>query len=326
LLSGARNTQLLYIAAKLGLADLLADSPQSSADVARTIGVHPQALHRVMRGLVTIGILAEGEDGRFSLAPLGTQLRQGDPDSLHGWAIVWGELHYGSWGDLLHTVRTGEPAFDHAFGVTYWDYLAQHPELGDHFKRAMSHGTQRVAAAVLEAYDFCRARTIVDVGGGHGAMIAAILKAVPAATGVLYDSASGLAGSQEQLQAAGVAERCELVAGDFFQEVPSGGDVYILAHTLHDWDDERSRAILQQCRRAMREWSKLLVIERLLPERAEQAPHDIYLDLQMLVTVCGRERTKAEYQLLLSSAGFAPVGIISTPCEVSILEAAPTPA
>jgi len=323
LLSGARTTQLVYVTAKLGLADVLATGPQYSAEVAETIGAHPQILHRVMRGLVTIGLLAENDDGRFSLTPLGTSLRSDIPNSLYRWAIIWGEMLYRAWEGLLYTVRTGEPAFDHVFGMSQWDYLAQHAELGEYFHHEMARGTERAAAAVLAAYDFSSLNTIVDVGGGQGAMLAAILKAMPHMTGILYDTASVMPGARQLLTAARVAERCKLIAGDFFTEVPSDADAYIFTRIIHDWDDERSRTILMNCRRAMSEQGKLLVVEALMSERVELALHAINLDLQMLIWQRGRERTAKEYRSLLASAGFDLVAVIPTQSEMSVLEAVP---
>ena len=331
LLLGYRNTQLLYVAAKLGLSDLVADTPKRSADLAPALGVHPQALHRVMRGLALLGVLAEHDDGRFSLGPLGRHLLAGAPDgtagapgSLRTEALIHGEEFYRTWGSLLSSVETGAPASRHLYGTSTWEHRAAHPELNEHFNRFMAAMTGQVAAAVLAAYDFSPYRTLVDVGGGHGALLAPILRAHPHLEGVLFDQPHVLAGARAYLEAAGVAARCRLVAGDFFAAVPPGADAYLLKWIIHDWDDDRAVAILRTCRAAIGGGAgKVLLVERLLPARAAQAPGTIYGDLTMLVVEGGRERTEAEYRALLAAAGLALVRVVPTGSDFSVLEAVP---
>ena len=328
LLLGFRGTQLLYVAAKLGLADLMADGPKRSDELARAAGADPQALHRVLRGLVSIGVFTEIEEGRFVIAPLGERLRTDVPGSFRGRAIFTGELNCRAWGSLLQSVRTGETAFHHAFGMELFDYCAAHPEAGEVFNRGMGSITASGVPAIVAAYDFSTSHTLVDVGGSHGVLLAAILQAHPVLRGVLFDLAPVLAGAGPQLQAAGVADRCALVAGDFFETVPEGGDVYLLKSIIHDWDDERSVALLKNCRRAVARGGKLLLIEQVLPGRAEHAPrnalaHANLADVNMLVMTGGRERTAAEYRSLLATADFELRRILPTSDVWSLVEAVP---
>jgi hypothetical protein len=301
-LRAPREHQLLYVAAALGLADLLAAGPRSSADLARAAGAHPQALRRALRGMVAMGLLTERDDGRFGLAPPGACLRREAPGSLRGEALLAGEC-FAAWGALLHTVRTGETAFERARGVAFFAHFAGDPELARHLHRDMARQTGPIAAAVAAAYDFSAVRTLVDVGGGHGALLAAVLRRYPAVRGVLFDTPGVAAGARGALAAAGGGARCAVVGGDFFAGVPAGGDVYALQAVLHDWDDARARRILAGCRAALPHRGVLLVVERLLPARVADAPGLIEADLNMLVLTGGRERTAAEYAGLLQTAG-----------------------
>jgi hypothetical protein len=242
---------------------------------------------------------------------------------MHGWAIISGELHYQSWGGVLHSVRTGRPALEEAVGMSLWEYVDKHPELREHLNRELARRTESIAAAVLGAYDFSLLRSVVDVGGGGGAMVAAILRATPEMTGILFDTPRGADGARELLARAGVDDRCEIVHGDFFVCVPQRADAYILKDVLHDWDDDRAEAILASCRRAMLPHAKLLIVEMIMPERTREAPLAVQLDLQMLVVTGGRERTAADYDELLSGAGFGQVRVIPTASEATIVEAVP---
>ncbi len=320
LFNGCRSTQLIYVAAKLQIPDLLAEGPKSSEELAREVRVNAQILHRVLRGLVILRVVVERDGGWFSLGPLGEYLRSGLRDSMRGLAILSGEVKYPLWSALLHTVRTGEPAFGHVFGSRLFDYYAAHPELSEHFDQTMVTGTRRYAAAIVDAFDLASSNVIVDVGGGHGALLAAILKAHPHLRGILFDSAHVVRGAQPLLESEGVADRCELIAGDFFEAVPSGGDTYILKWILHDWDDERAESILRNCRRAMGAQGKLLVLERLLPDRAEEGPEVISADLTMMMELMSRERTEGEYRSLLTASGFRLTRIIPTRSILSVIE------
>jgi hypothetical protein len=323
LVAGFRHAQLLGVAARLRLADLLAEGPRASGELAPLAQADPQALHRLLRGLVAIGLLTETADRRFALTPLGARLRTDAPRSLHGWADFTGDLVYRGWSALLHSVRTGETAFRHVFGSDAFDYFAAHPDADDLFNRGMASITANLMPAILDAYDFSASQTVVDVAGGDGSLLAALLGAYPSLRGVLFDLPHVLPRDGGPLQAAGVTDRCTLAAGDFFAGVPEGGDTYLLKSILHDWDDERSLAILKNCRRAMIVDSRLLLIEQVLPERVEEDPRIALSDLNMLVMTGGRERTAAEFGSLLAASGFALKRIVPPPTLVSLIEAAP---
>jgi len=234
--------------------------------------------------------------------------------------VELGEEHYPAWGDLMHSVRTGEIAFDHHFGMPVWEFFERHPENAATFNDAMTGMTNAVTGAVMESYDFSAFRKVVDVGGGHGSLLASVLSANPRAIGVLFDAPSVIAGARE-LEGAGVADRCEKVAGDFFQSVPQGGDAYLLKWILHDWDDERSVAILTNCRRAMAEDGKVLLIEAVLPPGND--PHfGKLIDLNMLVMTGGRERTEEGYRRMLEASGLRLTRVVPTPSPMSVVEAA----
>jgi hypothetical protein len=314
LVTGYQVTQAIHVAAKLGLADLLADGPRSSDDLAAATGTHPEALYRLLRALAGVGVFREEEERRFGLTELGAGLRADAPDSLAGWAAFVGEpYHRQAWGALEHSVRTGANAFRHVHGTDSWSFREHHPDLSAGFDRAMADLARQVAGAVLAAYDFGRFGTIVDVGGGTGAFLAAILARHPATRGVLFDQPHVVAGAPPVLAAAGVADRCAVVAGSFFETVPAGGDACLLKAILHDWEDEQCVEILRVCRRAMAEGAALLVVERELgPPNA--APDGKFSDLNMLVGPGGRERTPGEYAALFAAAGFRFVG--STPSDV----------
>ena len=320
LLNGYRNTALLYVAAKLGLADLLANGPRSSAELARSLGAHAPSLHRILRGLVTLGVCSEEHDGRFGLTPLGTLLQAEKPGSPRGLAILCGEEYAGAYGGLLHSAMTGQTAFNHVFGMSQWEHREQHPELDEYFNAGLRQGTARGTGAILAAYDFSSFRTVADVGGGHGALLAAILKAHPSVTGILFDQPHVVAGARPYLEAAGVAARCQVVGGSFFDRMPDGADAHILKSVIHDWDDEQGLAILRNCHRALKEQGTLLVVERLMPARVEDDPAAILADLHMLALTGGRERSEAEYRALLAAAGFTLTRVIPTRSRVSIIE------
>lgn len=322
LIGGYRITQMIHVAAELGLADLVAGGAKNSAELAARTGMHAPSLYRVLRALSSLGIFSEDEQGRFGLTPLAEPLLSDAPDSLRGLAIFSGDQQvWQPWGEMLHSVQTGETAFGHVFGMDSWEYREQHPDSNAIFNAAMTSLSGRDIPVILAAYDFSSIQTLVDVAGGHGKLIAGILQAHPAMRGMLFDMPHVLAGAAPVLEAAGVADRCQLVSGDFFESVPGGGDAYLLRRILHDWDDERSTAILERCHRAMPEHGKLLVLEGVIqpPNRPDPAK---LLDLQMLVGAGGCERTEAEWQTLLAGAGFALTKVYRASAETSIIEGA----
>ena len=322
MMTGYWVSQALYVAAKLGVADLLTEGPRPVEDLAAVTQTDAPSLRRVLRALASVGVFTEATPGMFALTPLAALLRTGASDSMRALAIMYAEEQYRTWGDILYSVQTGKTAFEQQFGTSYFQYLAQHPEADRVFNEAMTGWTTQLVGAVMDAYDFSPFQTIVDVGGSYGTLLAAILRSNPAAQGILFDQPHVVTAAEEQLIAAGVAERCTTVGGDFFIEVPAGGDAYVLAQILHDWDDERSVAILRQCRRAISTHGKLLVIELVLPP-GEEPFFGKWLDLHMLVLLGARERTAAEYEVLLRATGFALARVVPTAAGPSIVEAVP---
>jgi O-methyltransferase domain/Dimerisation domain len=320
LATGYRLSQMLHVAAKLGIADLLAGGPQGCDELARQSGAHAPSLRRAMRALAGAGVFHEQADGRFAITPLAEPLRSDVPGSVRGYAIMQGESWiWDTWGRALHSIRTGEPAFKHVHGADIFTYLERDPEAAAIFNAGMTGRAASADVAVARAYDFSGARTIVDVGGGHGLLLLAILEAYPDARGVLLEVPSVAAGARERITAAGLAGRCEVVGGDFFASVPPAGDFYLLANVIHDWDDERAVAILRSCHRAMANGGRVLIIEAVLPTGNEPHPGKVG-DLQMLVITGGRERTEAEYRALLTTSGFRPTQVIPTASVVSAVE------
>jgi ubiquinone/menaquinone biosynthesis C-methylase UbiE len=319
-LSGFWSARAVYIAAKLGLADLLQEGPKTAAELALLTGTHAPSLYRVLRALASIGWLEEGAGGRFGPTALTSGLQTGVPGSLRFLAMTeLGEEHYPAWGDLLFSVRTGELAFDRVFGTANWEFWAKHPENAQIFNQAMSEVTAVLEPAVLEALDLSGFNKIVDVGGGKGTLMASILRAYPNAHGVVLDLPHVIELGRQHIHDQGLSARCELLAGDFFESLPGGGDAYILKWVIHDWDDARSIAILKNCHRAMSPNGKLFVIEAVIPSGNEPFFHK-FMDLNMLVMTGGRERTAAEYRALFEAAGFDLNRIIASPTEISVLE------
>jgi hypothetical protein len=321
LMSGFRVTQLLALAANLGIADLLADGPQTAEELARATATQPDALYRALRTLAGLGVFAELDGQRFTLTPLAELLQTTRPDSLRAQVIFFSEEQYRVWADLRYSVTTGAPAFDHVYGAPNFDYLNTHPASSELFNQAMGVISRQVAAAVVEAYDFTQADKVVDVGGGHGILLATILRANPALRGALFDLPHVAAGAEPLLRAAGVADRCELVGGDFFTMTPPEGDLITMHHILHDWDDERCVMILRACAQALRPQAKILVIEAVIMPGANAMP-SLFLDMSMMVMNGGRERTAAEFERLFTAAGLRLTRIIPLRTEASIIEGA----
>jgi len=317
---GSWVSQAIYVVAKLGIADLLEDGSKSGEELANATGTHAQSLSRVMRTLASVGVFTEVGEGRFALTPMARLLETDVPNSMRPWAIMLGEESYRAWGDLLYSVKTGEPAFDHVYHMRRFEYLAQHPQAAEVFNTAMTALFGRVHTAVVAAYPFSGFTKVVDVGGGNGFLITLILNACPRTTGVLFETPTVIREAHTAIQAAGLSGRCETVAGDFFQSVPGGGDAYLLAHVIQSFADDRSLTILRNCRRAMAIHAKLLLIEPVV--LAGNAPSFAkLLDLHMLVVTRGRQRTEAEYRTLLGSAGLRLTKVTPTESGESVIEA-----
>ena len=323
LIMGFRATQLIYVAAKLGLADQLVQGPQTPQQLARTVGANPQALYRLLRALASLGLFAETADGAFAVTPLAQLLQANVAGSLRGLALLYGEEWlWQAYGRMLYSVQTGQPAFDYTHGEPLFDYLHHHPAAAALFNEAMSGYSAQEAAAILAAYDFSGVSMVVDLGGGHGALVTALLQAYPHLSGIVFDQAAVVEGARRRLADAGVGARASCVAGDFFAAVPSGGDVYVLKSVLHDWDDAAALRILRSCRRAMGQQARLLVIERVVPPRNTPAEAKLF-DINMLVVAGGQERTEREYDALFQAAGFKLTRIIPTRSPLSLIEGVP---
>lgn len=323
LIGGFQVTQAIHVAATLGIADLLRAGPRDVGDLAAATDTHAGTLYRLLRALSALGVFREEAGRRFALTPMSEFLRTDTPGSLAGLANLFGRQSYWrAWEDLLHSVKTGGIAFDHAHGEGVWAYRSTRPDESAVFDRTMVGTTQRLTAAALAVGDFGRFNKLVDVGGGHGAFIADILAAYPQARGILFDQPHVAAGARGNLERLGLADRCEIAGGDFFASVPAGGDAYILKWVLHDWDDDQSVAILRACYRAMAKDATLIVIEQVIGE-ANALPDAKFMDLNMLVITGGIERTQAEYAALFEKAGFRLTHATPTTSPVAILEAVP---
>jgi SAM-dependent methyltransferase len=308
---GKAVTQAVSVAARFRIADHLAAGPKTAAELARLAGLHPGHLYRVLRALAGLGVFAADGHGRFSLTPTGDLLRSDVPGSVRPIATyVCDPWSWKPWGELADAVKTGQPVFDRMFGEGVFDYLAKHPDEAATFNEGMTGFSQQAAAAVVKAYDFSRFGRIVDVGGGHGALLLAILEANPGAEGVVFDAPPVAAGAAEAIRAAGLADRCRAEGGDFFQAVPAG-DLVVMKNIIHDWNDAKATTILKACRAAIRPAGTLLLVELVVPPGF--APHLSHvLDLEMMVLCDGKERTEAEYGELLAGAGFKLARVIPT--------------
>ncbi len=323
LIMGFRTTQMIHVAAKLGLADRLAAGPRPVAELAAMVGADAQALHRLLRALASLGIFAEDASGNFVLTAEAALLRSDVEGSLRDIALLYGEdWLWQAYGDMLHSVRTGAPAFIRTHGQPLYGYLHEHPRAAARFNAAMSGFSGQESAAILEAYDFGSARSVADIGGGHGALLAALLRAHPHLTGILFDLPSVAAGARDLLNEPGIAPRLRCLAGDFFDEAPAGCDLYVMKSVLHNWDDTDARRILATCRAAMPADSRLLAIERVVPEGNRPAEAKLF-DINMLVVAGGRERTEAEYRTLFAQAGLRLARVAPTRAPLSVMVATP---
>jgi hypothetical protein len=322
LMSGFWHTQAIHVAARLGLADLLRDGPRTPADLADATGTDPRALYRLLRALASIAVFAEDEQHRFRLTPLAECLRGDVPGSMRSLAIMRGVWQYQAWGQLLYSVQTGRSAFEKIHSLPLFDYLPEHPEAGQLFDEAMTGVHGRETAAMLEAYDFSGITTLADVGGGNGSLLSAVLKQHPTMRGLLFDLPAVAGRARANLEGAGLAGRCRVEAGSFFDSVPAGADAYLLRHIIHDWDDEKSVAILQRCRQALGGAGKLLVVEGVVPPGNEPSVSKFF-DLSMMVVPGGMERTEEEYRRLYESAGFRLTRIVPTRTWISVIEGVP---
>jgi SAM-dependent methyltransferase len=318
-------SQALYVAAHLGIADLLAEGPRTHQTLAAETATHASSLRRVLRLLASAGVFTERADGSFELTPVGSALRSG-PGSFRATARLFGApVVWQSWGDLLTTVRTGEPAFRRIFKVDSFEYFATHPEEAAVFDEAMGSFTVMISGAVAAAYDFSAMRAVIDVGGGNGSLLTGILRANPRLRGTVFDLPRLAEGAARQVAAAGLSDRCRFVGGDFFETIPDGFDAYLLKHVIHDWDDASALRILENCRRAMGPEGKLLIVEGVYPPRIDHSAESrgaAANDVNMLVCTGGRQRSEAEFRDLYAAAGFHLTRIVPTTVASCVIEGA----
>jgi hypothetical protein len=321
IVGGCFISQTVYVAAKLGLADLVKDSPQTVKYLAERTETHERSLYRVLRTLASVGIFREVESKVFAQTPVSETLRSDIPNSLRDMTVWMGEEeHWRVYGEMLYTVKTGKAAWRKVHGTEVFPYFEQNRELAGIFNRAMTSHSHAAVPAIIEAYDFSDAKKLVDVAGGYGHLLAGVLQANPNVKGVLFDLPSVTEGASDLLETQGVAERTEIVEGDFFESIPVQAEVYMLKHIIHDWDDERSVKILKNIHSVMSDDSKVLILETVITDGNE--PHfGKVIDMEMLVSPGGIERTAEEYSDLLTQAGLKLSRIIPTNSYLSVVEA-----
>jgi SAM-dependent methyltransferase len=313
---------LAYAAVKLGLPDKMGDLPWSADRLAAELGLSAPHLGRLLRGLITQGICEERPDGSFALGAVGQSLRRSSSSRLGDKVTIVVEQYWLPWADLLHTLRNGEPAFEHVFGTDVWAWRNENFKGGDAFGAYVAGETYAAAGSIVEALDFTGVGRVADIGGGHGGLLAAILEAHSDLHGTLFDLPETIIGAKKFLKSHGVDKRVTLVGGDFLAEIPLEADLYVLKSVLQHWDDAAARAILESCQEAMPAQSRLAIVEWLLPESASDDPAATMLDLHMMVITGGRVRTKKEFERLLAEAGLA-LSRVTPSSGLSILEAIP---
>jgi hypothetical protein len=321
MINGYQLSQAIYVAVTLGIPDQLAGGARTAAQLASVAEADPRALYRLMRALAAAGIFKEEKREVFTLTPLGELLRSDHASSFAGWAAQIGRPYFwGAWDHLLQGVKTGRNPFSAIHGEDVWSWRSKQPLENEIFNGAMTALSRVSNAAVVAAFDFARFQRIVDIGGGHGALLAAVLHAAPGAAGVLFDQPHVVEGAPPVLAESGIADRCEVVAGSMFESVPAGADAYVMKTILHDWDDARCIDILKVCRAAMSPSSRLLVIEQLIGPPNEGLTAKLS-DLNMFVMPDGQERTVDEFALLFNASGLALTGVTPTASPLSIIEA-----
>ena len=308
------------IVARLGVSDKLAAGPRTAEDLARETGVNADALYRVMRALSSVGLYEEVSPRTFALTPAGGALCDGPIR----WMALWiaGEFNFHVYANAMHSVKTGESAVPATTGSAVFEHFARNPELSKVFNDAMTGFSAAVIPAVIEAYDFNGIDTLVDVAGGHGAVLTGILQKYPSMKGVLFDLDHVIEGAKPQIAAQGLSARVSTASGDFFKSVPSGGDAYIMKHIIHDWDDEKASTILENIRKVLPKGGRVILIESVIPAGNEPGLGKI-IDLEMLVMPGGRERTEQEFRALFDRAGFRLARVVHTKSPLSVVEALP---
>ena len=320
MLFGFAASRAIGVSAELRIADLLKNGSKSAEELAQHTGVHARSLYRVLRACASIGVYSEDNEKKFSLTPLAEPLLSDTPGSLRAFAeMITCDWQFQTWAELPYSVKTGKPSFDKVHGKSSFDYFWSNEKAGKVFNDAMTSNSAFSSVAVVNAYNYSSISKLVDVGGGHGFLLASILAKYSNVKGVLYDTPAIVAEAKKLLNQHGVTERCETEGGDFFESVPAGGDAYIMKHIIHDWNDEQCITLLQNCRKAMTDGGKVLVVEMVVPEGNEPSPAK-FLDLQMLQYLPGCERTENEYRELFDKAGLTLTSIIPTMSPFSIIE------
>ena len=310
----------LYTAAKLNIADHLKEKPQTANQLAETTHSDAASLYRVLRALSSAGVFNENDQHQFALTPLGETLQSDVKGSMKAMTIAQLGDHFNAWGNLMYSIKTGNTAFDNIEGMSIWKYYETHPDEGVNFMKAMTGVTNAVIMNVLPFYDFSNFKTIVDIGGGNGALLMAVLNKAPQAKGIVFDEEYVVSETGKELLAKDFSERCSVQAGSFFDFLPRNADVYLMKMVLHDWNDEQCLQILNNCNKAMRPDSKLLVIEAVIPEGNDPHPGK-FMDINMMAMTGGRERTQKEFIALFAQAGLKLSRIISTQSPMfSIIE------
>ena len=320
MLFGAQMQRSVCLAARLGIPDLLAEGSQTAEELAAKTGTHVPSLYRLLRTLASIGVFAENAEKKFELTPISALLRGGVPNSMRDFAVMMGEEWiWQAWSELPYSVQTGGVAHEKAQGMGSFEFFQKNAEAGKVFNAAMTNFTRAIIPAFVEAYDFSGVNQLVDVAGGHGLLLAGVLKANPHLRGVLFDLPFVLEGAGGLLAEEGISDRVALVSGNFFESVPAGADAYMMKHIIHDWDDESSIKILRNIRSAMDENGRILIVEMVVPEGTEPHPSKA-LDILMLVMEGGKERTKDEYEKLLEASGFRLTRVVPTKSPYSVIE------
>ena len=321
LITGYWVSQAVGVIARLGVADQLGAHPRGSDELAQAVGADRQALYRVLRLLASLGVFAEPTPGCFALTPLGETLRSDSPGSVRNFAITeTAPGHWLPWGRLHDSVRTGQSMARQALGMELFDWYAQNAEEAAYFNAAMGNLSALVATELVRVYDFSSVQTVADVGGAHGILLTAILSANPAVRGILFDLPHVIATAGEAIAAAGFRDRCQLVDGDFFEAVPEGADLHLLKQIVHDWNDEQATRLLRNCHRALAPAGKLLLVEMVIPSDNRPSPAQA-MDLNMLVILGGRERTREQFERLFQATGFRLDRIIPTHSPFNVIEA-----
>jgi hypothetical protein len=320
LLSGFQVSQALYVAAKIGVADRLADGPVAVEQLASDLDADPLALSRLLRTLGALGVFSEADPGAYGLTPLGATLVSDREGSMRDLALMWMETHYAPFAGLLETVRTGDCAATEHYGQPFFSWLADQPEQVDRFSRAMANLTDGIKAGAIASYAFPQSGAIVDVGGADGALLARVLESAPAATGVVFDLPHVVAEAAPTLKSYGLGDRMTSEGGDFFEAVPAGGDAYLLSMVLHDWNDLDATRLLSNIRDAAAPGARVLAFELVMPP-GDQPHMSKMIDLTMLGMLNGRERTETEMRSLFEGAGLIYDGTVPTPTPISIIEA-----